>query len=368
MRYLFVISGVFAALFFLLLLSKKERKFEHIFLSIIFLLITVNSYYIFEFYHSEEFYYRPYFSELNYAIPLLYGTLLWFYTRALTQADYKFTKFDGFHFLPFVGFFFFLISPLIFGIELMESKHIGFPFIKLLITPFYLFATLLLLKKYRTQFKQAYSYELEVNLMWLTWIIAGAIILWVIATSGYIYNSFSETPMTLLFDFYVVGFLAIYLFALTFVAITRTDIFSKSKSNVIPIKIEKLEPIEQIEEETPAEDTSYSRELNDLKNKVEEEKLYLDPLLSINKLSEITKVPQYKISKILNSQLDQSFYDFINGYRIEAVKQQMDNGAAGDLSILGIALDCGFNSKASFNRVFKKREGITPSQYLKSRS
>ncbi|MDA8692961.1 helix-turn-helix domain-containing protein [Saprospiraceae bacterium] len=367
MRYLFVISGVFAALFFLLLLSKKERKFEHIFLSIIFLLITVNSYYIFEFYHSEEFYYKPFFSELNYAIPMLYGTLLWFYTRALTQARFKFKAIDALHFLPFVLFFLFLISPLIIGTELMESKHIGYPFIKLLVTPFYLFATLLLLKKYREQFKQAYSYELEVNLMWLSWIVAGAIMLWLIASSGYVYNSFSDSPMTLLFDFYVVGFLAIYLFALTFVAITRTDIFSKSKTNVIPVKIEKLEPLEEIEEETPDEEASYSRELNDLKSKVEEDQLYLDPLLSINKLSEITRVPQYKISKILNSQLDQSFYDFINGYRIEAVKEQMDGGAAGDLSILGIALDCGFNSKASFNRVFKKREGITPSQYLKGK-
>ena len=364
MRYLFVISGVFAALFFLLLLSKKERKLEHIFLSVVFLLITINSYYIFEFYHSEEFYYRPFFSELNYAIPLLYGTLIWFYTRALTQAQYKFKGVDTLHFLPFIIFFSILISPLLFGTVLVKSKHLGYPFIKLLITPFYLFATLLLLKKYREQLKQAYSYELEINLMWLNWIITGGIMLWIIASSGFVYNSFSETPMTLLFDFYVVGFLAIYLFALTYVAITRTDLFSKSKRQVIPVKIEKLEEIEEV---TSDEEASYSRELNDLKSKVEKDKLFLDPLLSINKLSEITRVPQYKISKILNNQLDQSFYDFINGYRIEAVKQQMDSGAAGDLSILGIALDCGFNSKASFNRVFKKREGITPSQYLKSK-
>jgi len=366
MRYLFVISAVFAALFFLLLVSKKDRKPEHIFLSAIFLLITVNSYYVFQFYDSADFYYVPYFSELNYAIPLLYGTLLWFYSRALTNARFSFSKVDTLHFLPFVIFFVIIISPLLVGTTLIESKHVGHPFIKLLITPFYLFGTLLLLYKYRKQLKESYSYELEVNLMWLTWIVAGAIALWLIATSGYVYNTFNDEQMTLLFDFYVIGFLAIYLFALTYVAITRTDIFSKNSEKVIPTKIIEVEQqiVEDVTEVPSTENDS--QELNTLRSIVEEQELYLDPLLSINRLSELTRVPQYKISKILNNQLNQSFYDFINGYRIEAVKLKLQNGEANDLSILGIALDSGFNSKASFNRVFKKKEGITPSAYLKS--
>jgi len=202
--------------------------------------------------------------------------------------------------------------------------------------------------------------------MWLTWIVAGAIALWLIATSGYVYNTFNDEQMTLLFDFYVIGFLAIYLFALTYVAITRTDIFSKNSEKVIPTKIIEVEQqiVEDVTEVPSTENDS--QELNTLRSIVEEQELYLDPLLSINRLSELTRVPQYKISKILNNQLNQSFYDFINGYRIEAVKLKLQNGEANDLSILGIALDSGFNSKASFNRVFKKKEGITPSAYLKS--
>jgi AraC-like DNA-binding protein len=159
----------------------------------------------------------------------------------------------------------------------------------------------------------------------------------------------------------------VYLFALTYVAITRTDIFSKYTEKVAPTKIVEIEEEEIKEVDIIPDAENYTAELNNLKKIVEDKELYLDPLLSINKLSELTRIPQYKISKILNNQLDQSFYDFINGYRIEAVKKQMDNGAADDLGILGIAMDCGFNSKASFNRVFKKREGITPSQYLKGK-
>ena len=364
MRYLFVISAVFAALFFLLLITKKPKKAEHKFLGILFLLITINSYYVFQFYDSEEFYYVPFFSELNYAIPLLYGMLLWFYSRALTAAKFKFRQLDFLHFLPFVLFYLFLISPLILDVTLIESKHIGYPFIKLLITPFYLFGTLLLLKKYREELRNAYSYPMEVNLMWLSWITAGAVILWIIATGGYVYNSMTDQPMTLLWDSYVLGFLGIYLFALTYVAVTRTDMFQAYQQKVVPTKIDPIiEPI--IEEPTTVIDNNTDKDLVKLTEIMSSEKLYLDPLLSINKLSELTNIPQYRISKILNSNLNQSFYDFVNGYRIDEVKQKLQNGEANDLSILGIALDSGFNSKASFNRVFKKKEGITPSAYLK---
>ena len=99
---------------------------------------------------------------------------------------------------------------------------------------------------------------------------------------------------------------------------------------------------------------------------MKEEKPYLDPLLSINKLAEVTKMPQYKISKLLNNSLNQNFYDFVNGYRIEEIKSRLAKGEAESYSILGIAMDSGFNSKASFNRVFKKTTGVTPSAYLKS--
>ena len=64
--------------------------------------------------------------------------------------------------------------------------------------------------------------------------------------------------------------------------------------------------------------------------------------------------------------MNSSFYEFINTHRVEKVKELLKEGRAEQLSILGVAEESGFNSKASFNRIFKKATGLTPSAYLKS--
>ena len=99
---------------------------------------------------------------------------------------------------------------------------------------------------------------------------------------------------------------------------------------------------------------------------MEVDNAYLDPMLSISKLAELTEIPQYKITLLLNKELDKSFYEFVNDYRVEKAKQLLASDKAQQYSILGIADESGFNSKASFNRVFKKTTGSTPSQYIKS--
>ena len=364
MEYLFVISGVFSALFSLLILAKKKKSKEHWFLFVLFGLITINSIYVFNFYRSEAFYYVPFFSELNYAIPIMYGTLLWFYSKAMISLDFKMRKQDYFHFAPFICFLLILISPLILDVKLSESKHVGYPFIKLLISPFYLFAVLLLLKNYRQRLKDNFAFDHKMKLMWLSWITLGAIVLWVIAVIGFGYNQFLEGQKNLLYDYYVVSFLALYLFVLAFLAFRYTDIFHTIKSEDVHVKLR-----DDTSEKHKVENTEVEKEeLNALLDIMKSQKPYLDPMLSINKLSEISKLPQYKISKMLNSSLEKNFYDFINGYRIEEVKQKLEAGEADNYSILGIASDCGFNSKASFNRVFKKFTGTTPSAYLKGLS
>lgn len=361
MEYLFVISGAFAALFLMVLISKTKKQFEHWFLAIIFFLITINSLYVFNFYRSSSFYYVPFFSELNYAIPLLYGPLLWFYTKALTRSDYRFKNIEYWHFAPFIIFLLILLSPILTDYKLINSKHVGYPFIKLIISPFYLIAVLLILKNYRKRLLDQYAYDLKVKLLWLSWITLGAIALWILAMLGYLYNSFNDSPKTLLYDYYVLSFLAAYLFVLAYLAFTQTDLFHKKKEDVVPKKLE----LNKVKEEQNRKVNIENEDLARLKKIMLEKKPYLDPFLSINKLSEISNLPQYKISKILNTVLNQNFYDFVNGYRVEEVKRKLEEGLSDNYSILGIASDSGFNSKASFNRVFKKMAKMTPSQFLK---
>jgi len=226
LKYLFIICVVFAFFFSVLLFSKKEKVYEDWFLGFIFLILTINCLFVFLFSRSETLFYLPYFSELNYALPLLYAPLTWLYVKAMTSIDFQFKKIDWLHFLPFVVFLLVISAPLFSNFKLAPSSQLGYPLIKLLITPVYLGAIIVLIRKYNRKFLEEYSYEMEANLTWLNWLVVGAIILWVIATASYIYNLTTVTDKILLYDYYTLSFLAVYLFLLAYVAIRYTGLFA----------------------------------------------------------------------------------------------------------------------------------------------
>lgn len=99
-----------------------------------------------------------------------------------------------------------------------------------------------------------------------------------------------------------------------------------------------------------------------------EEKVFLDPELNLAQLSERLKWNRAEVSEIINSGFGHNFNDFVNTYRIERFKARLQQGDSQQMSLVGLAFDCGFNSKATFNRVFKKVVKLTPTEYLKSLS
>lgn len=104
------------------------------------------------------------------------------------------------------------------------------------------------------------------------------------------------------------------------------------------------------------------------KKKVEQlilqKQLFRDPKLSLTDLAQRLDTNPRIISKTINQGFDMNFNDFINFHRVEAVKEAIREGATQDLTLLGIALDCGFNSKTTFNRAFKKHVGNSPKSFL----
>ncbi|MEL6276738.1 MAG: helix-turn-helix domain-containing protein, partial [Bacteroidota bacterium] len=99
---------------------------------------------------------------------------------------------------------------------------------------------------------------------------------------------------------------------------------------------------------------------------LEEQKLYLNPHLTLGSLAEELGIPAYRLSQLLSTKAGQRFFDFINAYRVKVFKNKVQRGDHLEKTLLSIAFECGFNSKAAFNRAFKKLEGTTPSAYVKS--
>lgn len=97
---------------------------------------------------------------------------------------------------------------------------------------------------------------------------------------------------------------------------------------------------------------------------MEEERLYGNPTLTLNDVADRLGITSKQVSGIINQGFSQNFNDFVNSYRVAAVKERFALGDQDQYTILSIALACGFNSKTTFNRVFKRVTARTPVQYL----
>jgi AraC-like DNA-binding protein len=93
------------------------------------------------------------------------------------------------------------------------------------------------------------------------------------------------------------------------------------------------------------------------------EQPWKDSELTLPQLAERIGSTPHKLSEVLNAQIGQTFYDFVNGYRVREVQRRIKEGEARRLKILALALDAGFASKSTFNQVFKKHTNLTPSDF-----
>lgn len=104
----------------------------------------------------------------------------------------------------------------------------------------------------------------------------------------------------------------------------------------------------------------------DLIHSMQTDQLYLNGKLSLQDVSDQLNIPKQHISEVLNEHMNTNFQDFINDYRVEEFIKRLQNDPNNQFTLLGIATEVGFNSKSSFNAIFKKNKGLTPTQFKKN--
>lgn len=230
----------------------------------------------------------------------------------------------------------------------------------LLIEPIILVVFYILLRDYRKRLLASVSNTERIHLNWLRILFVLSLISNVIlvpigtltVSIGWLSTQFMETLIAVNS--------VIFLFVLGYFGFKQTTVFSDL----------------ELDEPSSRKTSTYERSgLSSLQAKeyhaqllklMEEQKPYLNGELTAGALAQLLGISVNHLSQVLNKEQQQNFFDFVNSYRVNEVIEKMKNPSFAHLTLLAIALDGGFNSKTSFNTIFKKITHQTPSHYYKS--
>jgi AraC-like DNA-binding protein len=216
---------------------------------------------------------------------------------------------------------------------------------------------LALLKRYQKRIKNYFSDIAQVDLQWLRVLLLSSLIMAGIINSTFFVDQFVPVAPFGMLQAASYVFVSVYVLFLGFFGHKQEVLITK-----IPLQAVQSED-GQNETPIPDEDELFIYRLLEC---MKQEKPYLAPELTISVLSEQLQVSEEYLSGILNSKLHRNFFDFVNQYRVDEFKTLCSNPENDKLTLIALAFDSGFNSKATFNRVFKNATGLTPSAYKQS--
>jgi AraC-like DNA-binding protein len=157
--------------------------------------------------------------------------------------------------------------------------------------------------------------------------------------------------------------ITLFTFIIIFFGINQTVIY-QDKLNIKVYEQSEKELIDRSRTDRGLIEDTQREELTEIiLQYLKDKKPYLNPDYSLQMMVDDLNISRQKLSYLINSGQQKNFYKFINEFRIRDVKEKLLDPAFSHYSVLGIGLDCGFNSKTSFNRIFKEETGSTPSEF-----
>ncbi len=312
---------------------------------------------------------------------LALGPLIYFYLKSITSSNFIFRKKDWYHFLPVGIYVVYRISIFIYDASLpgfddnqngylMQKLEFGFmgAFWEAVFVAqhlLYLAFTFQLFYRYRARIQQYFSNTYKLELNWLRNLLFLYAFMFLYSVLQELVNvsvlelSWIQKWWYQFFSALVVIYIAIKGYFTDTTTLNKLNFsFNEETSGgtFIPPKVgsDSLAG-------TPDEMTS---QIAMLKSYMVDKKPYLNPDLNLIDLAQQLNLSRAKLSAIINAGFSKNFNDFVNEYRVNAFKEALADGKQQKLSLLGIAYECGFNSKATFNRVFKKFTHSSPTEYL----
>ena len=313
----------------------------------------------------------PHLSRIHDPFSFLFSPLLFLYINTLIGKKTSFSRRNFLHFVPFAVCIVYLIPYFFQSTEtklqsiIDEHQHPGLGLwyyarsaVIIVQSLVYLSLSVLTVGQYFRRIKMG---AVQINLAVMTqvrFLVISVLTIWILGVLRYAFDHTSQTNLL------VPILAAAMVYGLGYISLKNPEVLSEAPE--MPTTLSPL-PTVKYEKSTLSAERS-EQYLKKLLQIMETEKPYMNSEVTLQKIAERLSIPPHHLSQIINERLKQSFSDFINGYRIEAVKKMFLDPEKKHYSLLAIAEEAGFNSKSSFNSVFKKHTNTTPSEFRKTQA
>ncbi len=367
--YLNIISAIIlfqlTLLVFFLVTSRKGKKLSNRLLALFFILLIINlSDGLLTFY---GFYTRfPALAHLEDGFVFLLGPTIFFYTRTMVYYDFKLRTRHLRHTIPF--FVVTLSYQLYYHMQsdirqqkiqdaILNQTLPGFFYVSVILiylhVAIYLWLSLRELARYRDKIRQRFSTLGEINMNWLSFMLWSVVFILAVSLV------YTFVPLVGLRDYFNIvfgiSFFLIFFFinAVVWKGLRQPEIFAG------------------IEFDTPATDSKIPETIDasirivqdKLASVMQEQKPFLSAELSLEGLAEKVGFSPKRVSQAINDGFGKNFFEYINEHRIREAERIFRESADPRLTVLEVMYASGFNSKSSFNGIFKQQTGMTPSEY-----
>ncbi len=328
-------------------------------------------------------YARDGYREVLFYLPLqqvlLIGPVVYFYTRSLLDPGFVFAKKHIVHFIP--ALLYLLYTLVVFAVDILMLEEVYFyadgrdkdlaPWYQVagLVSMFFYFA--LSLRHYERYKKLAFemlSFAETVVYRWMQRYLLAVLIILLLRVLFFILHPEWGEFGSKFWYYLCFSLLFYYISIMGYTQAVRMDSpFWSIAAATEPIaSLKAVGHPERLEDEgTPTQDIpdldGWKARLEGL---MEEQRLYANPGLTLPEVAELLETTSRQVSQVVNQGFQMNFNDFVNRYRTLAVIEKLKAGEQRSKTLLALALECGFNSKSTFNRAFKKLTGMTPKAYL----
>ena len=376
MQFIFIIAAFNTLFFTVLLIQKKPRELhDNILIGwLIYLGLYIG---VYGFYSHDLFVHFKLLSISLLSLLMLFGPFLYGYLEALVTNKRAILLKDLIHLIPFILFNFYILMAS-FSSNLsakLNIENIGpgdhppvlFIFFLILTAmsgTVYFLMTIKLFRRLDIRIFNNFSNASNIDLFWIRKLVFIFGIVWTaLILITVVHHVFSLFSMVFCTNGLFLS-LSVFVILIGYFGLKQKIIYgSEDSSDPVPIN-----PAQTKYAGSKLSEEEAKLLADQLKKHMLSSKAYQNPDLTLSLLANELGISSHILSQVINEQFKLNFFDFVNQYRVEEFKQRIVNPLYNNFSLLGIAYECGFNSKSAFNRIFKKATGFTPSQYKENQA